>query len=234
MKRKGIRACMLAVAALLIGCLSASSVYAMEYDATRKGSITIRLDDIGTEFSGVAFHCSKVADVVQGTALEWKWEEGLEASAPDIGDLETAEDYQNAAKKLAGAVEKLSIEKSQAVTDAEGKASFPSLEQGIYLVEQKETGNYGVVDPFLVMIPYTDMGGEWVYDIETETKGEKLPTVPEKPENPKSPAKVTKTEQKVKTADTSPVEDMFLLFFLSGGAVIATGCWMYKKTAREE
>ena len=95
MKRKSqaIRIWITVLAVLLMGSLSSASVYAQDYDSNRKGSITVNLDDLDTEFSGVAFTCYKVADVNAGVNLLWDIAPELAAVPLDLNELETAEDY---------------------------------------------------------------------------------------------------------------------------------------------
>lgn len=41
----------------------------------------------------------------------------------------------------------------------------------MYLVEEKDSASYGMFSPFLVAIPYMEDGQNWIYDVETYTKG---------------------------------------------------------------
>ena len=60
------------------------------------------------------------------------------------------------------------------MTDADGKLVFEDLNEGIYLIRQKNgKKTYGVIAPFLVCVPMEE-NGEILYDIHTKTKGEEI------------------------------------------------------------
>lgn len=227
MKRKSqaIKIWITVLAVLLMGSLSSASVYAQDYDSSRKGSITINLDDLDTEFSGVAFTCYKVADVNAGVNLLWDIAPELAAVPLDLNELETAEDYQEAANLLASEIGNTSITGQQVTTDAFGKAVFLSLEQGVYLLVQTDKASYGTVEPFLIGIPYTENGTEWVYDVQTETKGEPLPA------EQKQEKEVDKTEPK--TGDNNDIAGWTVIMVCSGVAVILSATFWYKRRKKD-
>lgn len=239
MKKKSlaIKIWITVLAVLLMGSLSSAFVYAQDYDSTRKGSITIQLDDLDTEFSGVVFACYKVADADVDVNLRWGMAPELAGLPLDLNELETAEDYQDAANLLASEISGTSIAGQQVKTDASGKAVFPSLEQGVYLLVQADTASYGTVEPFLIGIPYMEDGSEWVYDVQTETKGEPLSEKPkqdtEKDEEKDAEKNAEKdaTEKdttKPKTGDGNNLSGWMVLMVCAGVVLILSVTFWYK------
>lgn len=231
MKRKSqaIRIWITVLAVLLMGSLSSASVYAQDYDSNRKGSITVNLDDLDTEFSGVAFTCYKVADVNAGVNLLWDIAPELAAVPLDLNELETAEDYQEAANLLASEIGNTSITGQHVTTDASGKAVFPSLEQGVYLLVQTDKASYGTVEPFLIGIPYMEDGSEWVYDVQTETKGEPLSEKPK--QDTEKDAEKDATEKDTtnpKTGDGNNLSGWMVLMVCAGVVLILSVTFWYK------
>lgn len=176
MNSKTIIICIVMVLALSVSPLymSAGFVYAQEYDESRQGSITIELDDIDTDFSDVVFICYKVADPVPGAETNWATVPGLEGIASDFFHLENAQEMHEAAGILKEKAATAALPGIEAKTGSTGRAVFSSLDLGVYLVVQKDTADYGIVEPFLVTVPYTSEGSQWVYDVHTQTKGERL------------------------------------------------------------
>lgn len=223
MKEKGmtIKIWILVLAVWLMGSVPSASVYAQDYDSSREGSVTINLDDLGTEFSNVVFTCYKVADVDTGVNLRWVLATELEHLSLDLNALKTAGEYQDTANLLKTEVGKTSISGQQAKTDASGQAVFTALEQGVYLLVQTDTASYGTVEPFLVAIPYTENGSEWVYDVQTETKGEPLPE--EKKEEGEQP----------RTGDDQDIMRQTLITVCAGGIVILSATVWYKRRKKD-
>lgn len=235
------------MAVLLIGWMSSASVFAQDYDSSAKGSITMTLEDIETTFEGTSFSCYKVADPDVGNTLQWKWIEGLQDVPVDLNQLQTAEDYKNAAETLAAKVIEIGLSGQQAQADAAGQVVFASLEQGVYLLVQEETAEYGIVEPFLIAIPYMDNGSEWVYDVKTQTKGTKKESMssesPNSPTTEKEKKETSSTQTKnktgvrtggsTKTGDSNPVELYMILFVLAGcGIVIVDVIWYRRRRRR--
>lgn len=148
---------------------------AAAYDADREGSITVRLEDIGTDVSGVEFYCYLVAEPAAGNEMSWELVWPFEDAGVDLNHLKKAGDYQEAAEKLASWDDRKEAAYISGKTDAEGVVSFKPLRQGVYLLEQTDRKNYGMVVPFLVSVPYAGDGGEYIYDVCTDTKGERIP-----------------------------------------------------------
>lgn len=63
---------------------------------------------------------------------------------------------------------------TESTAGSDGTITFPSLEHGVYLVYQTAEAGYGVVDPFLVFLPYTNLDGDgWIYDVTASPKAER-------------------------------------------------------------
>ena len=102
--------------------------------AGRKGSITVQLNEIGTDREGTALECFYVAEQKENG---WHLTEAFEGCKVTPWNLSKSADYKKAAEKLSSWVtaKKLSAEKR--VTDADGKLVFEDLDEGIYLIRQK-------------------------------------------------------------------------------------------------
>lgn len=232
------------MAVLLIGWMSSASVFAQNYADNKKGSITLILEDIETAFSGTSISCYLVANPERGDVLQWKWIEDLRGVVVDFDQLKTAEDYNNAAKTLAAKVKEIGLAGQKAQFDESGQVVFASLEQGVYLLVQEDVGEYGIVKPFLVAIPYVENGSEWVYDVKTRTKGIKKESVSsESPTTEKGKKERTNTEIKAKTGvragsstktgDSNWIEFYMFLLVLAGSGVIIIDIIWYKKKKEE-
>lgn len=95
----------------------------------------------------------------------------MESTGVDVNDITTSDKNLNAAKKLTTVIDNSGISAVTKKTDSNGKVSFTNLAQGMYLVEEKDSASYGMFSPFLVAIPYMEDGQNWIYDVETYTKG---------------------------------------------------------------
>lgn len=168
----------LAALALVTGLLVPAQIKAADgYDADRKGSITINLDDVKldntvTNKAGVSVNVYQVASVGRdGVNLSFDIAGTLASTGVDVNDITTSDKNLNAAKKLSAAISKSGISATTKKTDSNGKVSFTDLAQGMYLVEEQDGASYGTFSPFLVAIPYMEDGQNWIYDVETYTKG---------------------------------------------------------------
>lgn len=199
---------------LLLG-LGSMSVMAQE---NSKGSITILLNDIGSDKKGVKFQCYQVA--VPEDAVTWTWETKVcfTGAGVDLNSLENSADYQEAAQKLADCKEKKKAKKMSGFTDSNGQLIFNNLDSGIYLIEQADPGTYGKVAPFLAAVPSMD-GNTYIYDVEAHVKGEKFPTATPAKDADKDHSDTTGSgSAAVKTADNSPI---LLLVWMSCAAALA-------------
>lgn len=216
-KYKKYKALLCAAAVLVLGQLTPVSVLGSSYDPAAKGSIQVELDDIGTNPGDVELRCYQVGTVTEEDSLRWQFTKEFETEKIDLNKLETAADYREAAALLAKTAGKSGAALRIGITDSQGMYTFKDLEQGVYLIVQENSAKYGVVEPFLIGIPYTERGQDWVYDVQTKTKGEHFPEKP-KPEKPK-PSKPTNN---AKTGDEMPIAAAVIGLVLSAG-VFAVG-----------
>lgn len=218
-KRNQIWKIALAVAAFfLLWFVGVMAVRAESYDPDRQGSITVNLDDIGTNRGNVGLECYQVAMPAQDNILTWVSLPGFEQAGIDWERLSKSEDYAAAAERLQGYVPGSGASPLAGKTNALGVLEFKDLDQGVYLILQTDQAAYGEISPFLVGIPFMDGGDAWIYDVETETKGEKLATAtptatPTGRITPVTKRPVTSTSRKnsVKTGDEAPVVYLVLL-----------------------
>lgn len=245
-----IRKLLLLALCVVFGLTAAQPALASEgisgdYDGNRRGSITVELDNIGTNRGGVGLAFYQVGVPEDAYPSAWVLKTAYAGSKVDLNSLTEPENHRNAADRLWRYVEKnqISPEKS-GITDQNGKLVMADLEQGVWLVGQTSTKSYGTVQPFLIAVPYMVDGQTWLYDVTTETKGERLPSLtptkratptPAKkvtvtpagknPYNPNTPAKKsagTISKKTTKTGDRTPVESTAataLLALLAVGAL---------------
>lgn len=219
-----IKFLLLAAAVLLTGGLPSASAYDQGYDSTRTTSIAIQLPDIGTDASGVPFTCYQVGVPGEGHGLNWELRSELSQVSVSFDETMSASESQQAAMELEGAVAGLEIPHVMGTTDEQGRLVFSQLPQGIYLVVQTQTKDYGTVAPFLVAAPYGDEDHQWVYDVVTEPKAESLEEPPEEPEQDHSDRTPNRTTSEVKTGDTTQWSGYALLLGVAAvGAVLLLG-----------
>lgn len=147
------------------------------YNKDKKGSITINLDDVKqgdsiTNKANVSISIYQVASISHdGVNISFDIVSSLKSTGVDVNDITTSDKNLNSAKKLTTVIDNSGISAVTKKTDSNGKVSFTNLAQGMYLVEEKDSASYGMFSPFLVAIPYMEDGQNWIYDVETYTKG---------------------------------------------------------------
>ena len=169
---------LLAVAAMAVGLLMPAQIKAADsYNKDKKGSITINLDDVKqgdsiTNKANVSISIYQVASISHdGVNISFDIVSSLKSTGVDVNDITTSDKNLNSAKKLTTVIDNSGISAVTKKTDSNGKVSFTDLAQGMYLVEEKDSASYGMFSPFLVAIPYMEDGQNWIYDVETYTKG---------------------------------------------------------------
>lgn len=187
------------------------------------------MQDIGSDVSGVGFRCYQVAELQKGNELSWKLTVDFEDTGIDVDGLDKAADYREAAEVLTASKGKTHAAHTDGKTDVQGIVRFTSLKQGIYLIEQTQTGKYGTVEPFLAAIPYMTDGEEWIYDVHTNTKGERL----QEKEGPQTPDKNVKVKN-VKTGDDAMMERHAVIAGIAGIVVIVIGAVRYHRGRKTE
>lgn len=158
---------------MLLFVMTLSAEASAPYDAQKKVVITLQLEDLGSPREGTVFSIYQVGKVVEGDHLVYSPTDEFINSGVDLSDLSQRDKQQQV---IDAALTQLPPQATKTATaQADGIVVFPALEQGVYLVCQTETADYGVVDPFIVALPYTDeSGSEWNYDIAVSTKAEIL------------------------------------------------------------
>ena len=164
--------------ALVAGVLLPVQMKAADnYDKSRQGSITINLNDVKqdnavTNKEGVSVSIYQIASInYDGMNISFDIAGSLASTGVDVNDITTSEKNLNAAKRLSAEIGKSGITATTKKTDSSGKVSFTNLAQGMYLVEEADSASYGMFSSFLVAIPYMEDGTNWIYDVETYTKG---------------------------------------------------------------
>lgn len=232
-----INVLLLAAAVLLLGGLPSASAYDQGYDSTRAASITIVLPDLGTERNGVPFTCYRVGVPEEGNGLRWELIPELSHVSVDLSGTLSARESQQAALELEAALAGLDVTDFMGTTDETGVVVFSDLPQGVYLVVQTQTKDYGTVAPFLVAAPYADEN-EWVYEVVTEPKAESLETPTEEP--PSEPEKETeepesdhKAPSDVKTGDTTNWMGYAAIFVAAAAVVLLLLVKGFKKNRKD-
>ena len=146
------------------------SVFATESaDLHRQGSISVTLTERvdNTLIAGAELSLYRVADVFHGNdgALQYRYTTAFESCDFAVTDSDLA-------KKLEGFVENKSIDSIKMTTDGQGKAVFPELDMGLYLVIQSNTvSGYSPCKPFIVSLPL-ETKGVYQYDVDASPKTE--------------------------------------------------------------
>lgn len=176
----------------LATCLSPMAMVQAEgtaYEEDRGCSITVQLDDLKTERKGVTLSCYPVGvpEQYEGNPKGWKLTEEFAETGVNLNELADPNQHRAAADRLQAYLAE--CEKIQPVqskkTDETGTCTFAELQQGMYLIVQEDGfDSYGTIQTFLIGLPYMEEG-LLLYDVKTETKGEK-PLEEENP--PKKPS----------------------------------------------
>lgn len=193
------------------GSVSMPVLAAQIREDDRKGSVSVELDDVGTDRNNVELWCYQVG-ITDGSGqseISWKLTEDFSDSKVDLNHMAGADDQRKAADRLKIYIDshKEIQELQKGLTDSGGKVVFNELEQGVYLIIQKSGFSvYGSIFPFLVFIPSPDAEGkDLLYDMEVQTKGEK-PASSDEPDRPGdiSGSSVTRNGS-VRTGDDTPL-----------------------------
>lgn len=139
------------------------------YNPAAKGSVTVQLQDLGTDMENVQLSLCRVGSV--DTSSNYIRFDLIEELKDCPVDLNAVSNNREAAAKLQEAVQSAGLGVQKGLTDADGKCVFEDLEQGVYLVAQRTQGAYGVILPFLVGIPHMGNGSDWMYDVTVNPKG---------------------------------------------------------------
>ena len=170
-----LAAALLAVVALC--CFDVTVAYARDrVDETSVGSLTVRYVDEGVGVAGARIELRRVAEM-SGFA-DFSPCEAFAGYSIDL-EPEDAEGWRALAQTLEGYVARDGIAAdAEALTAADGTATFPGLAPGLYLVTsgRVEQGGYAYVqEPALVSVPMEDEAGAWDYDALVNLKFEREP-----------------------------------------------------------
>lgn len=178
--------------------------------------------------AGAEFVLFQVGSLVDG---EWMLQEQFADSGVPLNDM-SASGQQQAAKSLYAYAKEHGLQGIEKKTDENGYAVFQGLDEGLYLISQKQDLAYGdgifCSAPFLVSIPLKGDNGELVYQITVEPKSEwaenEEPVVkPDPPEKPEETVPTPPEKQepgKVQTDDQTPVLSLVMLLIISAVGMI--------------
>ncbi len=199
------------ISCLLICGFAALPVFAdSAYRKEQQGSIAIELKDLGTRREKVELEIYQVGEATGESKPDFNWIKDVNSSMA-ADDLQYAETQQKAAEELEKFISAHQIKPLQeGLTDSKGNIGFSDLNQGVYLVRQAEESSYGIVEPFLVFLPYQNEQREWIYEIKSYPKAEKTVQKPSPP--PISPTPSVPTDGSlVETGDDSSLVIPILL-----------------------
>lgn len=225
----------------VILCISMSGVVpalpVQAAQSSEKGSITVELDDIGTDRSDVDLECYLVGRMNDGanSGISWELTEEFEGAEVDLNQIDEADSQKTAAmelKKYADAHKEIKALRKE-TSDSEGQVFFDDLEQGIYLIVQTSGFSvYGEILPFLAVIPSMDAKGtKLIYDVKTQTKGER-PADFDAPGDDSSSSSVARSGS-ARTGDDTRAAGFLILAVISAALVIWL-LWRGFKKRKEE
>ena len=227
------------------------------YEPDRKGSFTLTLREdekgTGTEpkvFPGIVLRLYKVGSVKNNSgAISFVIDSALQSTGVNFDNLTTADASVKAANVLADAVKDSEIAFQEAVSNANGVATFGNLDLGMYLIV-KSVGNSKIkISPILLSLPYMEDADTWLYDVDAYPKIEtsKNNDDPSPEGNPKMQKSVTSsyttparstvhttttssTASAVKTGDDTPIAVWIGALAV---AAVAIGAMILRKKKKE-
>lgn len=146
----------LAVVFLMTRLLQVFPVYAGVHEGyclDKPCSVTIKLEDLETKPDGIAFEIYQVGTVYADLTIQFRLLDVYRSTGIDLNHLVLAKDQEEAAKKLSRVLDESTLIR-EVRDDGSGVLCIDALEQGAYIVKQKDTADYGKVAPFLVFLPY--------------------------------------------------------------------------------
>lgn len=188
-----------------------------------KGSVEVRLNDIGTMKKDVNF---KLYQVGEGELKECFRDTNI-----IIGNLQYASDWENAAKVLAEHEDLATVPSHNGTTDEDGMVYFSSLDMGTYLLIQDGQSEYGVIDPVILVLSADAEKGKT--DLVVKPKAE-VPTEDAKPDDSVKPDDGAKpdTSAKPDTGDHANV-GWYLALGIVALAVIGISVWHTIRTKKK-
>ncbi len=157
----------------LLFCILILLTAALPAFAAESGSVTVMFYHDGKPVADASFQIYKAAE---WTGSGYSLLEPFSKYSVRLADESSSEEWKAIASTLASYAARDGIQPlASGVTDADGKALFEGLSDGLYLV----TGAAAELDdltllprPMLVTVPYTSSNGVKEYDVTTEPKYE--------------------------------------------------------------
>lgn len=173
-------------------CVLPATVHADEVpDEGKKGTVTVEMEYDGKAVEGGTLTAYRVGRIREDDGnYSFEKTPDMEGFTGDYSDVGSAE----LAHEVAAFVSERGILPCATAENAGGKALFPALELGLYLIVQTEASDgYEPLTPFLVSVPM-NRDGEYIYEINAAGKfrlhqnGEPgAPTTPGVPTTPATP-----------------------------------------------
>ena len=142
-------------------------------------SLTVELKHDGKSISSARETIYHVADmVINNGNMELEFTGEFSGSNTDLSTIATISGNQALAKSLLTYVGANGIQPKSGnsqVTDANGRASFADLKAGLYLITTGSVPGYLDMAPYMLLLPVSADGKEWVYDVFAEPKTEIVP-----------------------------------------------------------
>lgn len=158
----------LLILTLVLLCTFSLTVSAHEVpDRTRPGSISVTMTYQGEPIPGGTLTIYRVAEVktLDGDYF-FEYTGDFAACTIPVEELDSAD----LPAELARIAKEKALTGITVAVDAEGRARFPELELGLYLVIQEEAAEgFKKINPFLVSVPRNE-DGRYVYDVDTAPK----------------------------------------------------------------
>ena len=179
-----MRKIMIVLMVLVVLASSVLAVAAHEVpDLTKKGSITIVIDDDDKAVPGGSLLVYKVGQIHEDDGnYDFELTKDFVASKLSLKDIES----RTLAKDLETYVKEKGIKGTGIKIDKAGKAKLEDMELGLYLIMQDEPApGYYPVNSFLIALP-TMEDGEYQYDVDGSPKVSPIAPVPTtEPDEPK-------------------------------------------------
>lgn len=161
--------CILMVIACLSSFATVSAVGYDDYDPSRNGSISVKVDSDAKDIEMTLFD---VADMNNG---EYVLNSSFEKSGENLTDLSNAEKVKKVAKNLEKYASDNAIQGIASKIGDDGIANFADVKSTkLYLAVQSSESEEFEIQPLLVAVPYNS-DGKWIYDISVEAKFTKNP-----------------------------------------------------------
>ena len=178
MKTRMTRLLSMAMCLLLCAFVWPSAAYAFDpVDLTHPVSLTLYANDEDVPLAGVGFELYRVANMNELAQFELL--PAYAGFSGDINKLELAVDWIMAAEEFLQMIGDTDPDFAATSGDG-GLAIFNTITPGLYIVSGKPVEILPwayTFTPFMVSIPTRDVNDEWVYDVYSDVKLEKIPAL---------------------------------------------------------